>query len=52
MIFTIIDSLLKPIHEFIKKVQFHCRSRCCCDCFEVSASMFQRSCSHCRIYGI
>ena len=29
MISYIVDSLLKPMHEFIRKVQFHCKSKCC-----------------------
>ena len=50
MISYIVESMLKPIHEFIRKVQFHCKSRCCCDCMEVSAVIFRRSCSRCYVH--
>ena len=43
MFHSIIDTLLNAITEFIKKIHFHCKSRCCGDCFEISANIFQRS---------
>ena len=37
------EKLIKPITDFIRKLHFHCKSRCCGDCFEISANIFQRS---------
>ena len=40
---TVIDNLIKPITDFIRKIHFNCKSRCCGDCLEISANIFQRS---------
>ena len=39
----IIDKLIKPINDFIRKVHFNCKSKCCGSCLEISANIFQRS---------
>ena len=45
----VIDKLIKPITEFIRKIHFHCRSRCCFDCIEITANVFQRSNTKCDL---
>ena len=38
-----LENILKPWAEFLKKLHIHIRSKCCCDCVDVVVNVFQRT---------